>query len=233
MKKHLLFADRFFRWPNYPIGEESAVTSPGPPDCPDLPSSSISAEELVGAIGLKAGNPNPVGHIKPLKNFSGLRIDAPQITLITVPGGVPELSVDPGNAGDEAVGLDGAKNGTGFGIDLVDLSLAILTDPERPFSPGESRVAAASRSRYRSEDTAGLRIYLLDAILGQLKQVLAIKGSASVRRDFDRAQRLSARRIENVQLVSGCEPDVLAVKRHSMHAVDSWKWTILADDFGC
>jgi hypothetical protein len=138
MKKHLLFANRLFRWPNYPIGEESGSRSPGPPDCPDLPGSSISAEELVGAIGLEAGNPNPLGHIEPLKNFSGLGIDAPQVALITVPGGVPELTVDPGNSSDKAVGLDGAKNGTGFRIDLMDLSLAVLTDPERPFSPGES-----------------------------------------------------------------------------------------------
>jgi hypothetical protein len=233
MKKHLLLANRFLRWPNYPIGEESAVTSPGSPDCPDLPGSAISAEKLVGAIGLKAGNPNPVGHIEPLKDFSGLRIDAPQITLITVPGGVPELTVDPGNSGDEAVGLDGAKNGSGFGIDLMDLSIAILAHPKCPFGPGESGVSAGAGSRDSGEDTAGLRIYLLDAILGQLKQVLAIKGSASVRCDIDRAQLLSARRIERVQLVSGREPDVLAVKRHSMHAVDSWKWTILADNFGC
>jgi hypothetical protein len=233
MKKRLLFANRFFRWPNYPIGEESGSRSPGPPDCPDLPGSSISAEELVGAIGLKAGNPNSVGHFEPLKNFSGLRLDPPQVALVTVPGGVPELSIDPGNSGDEAVGLDGAKNGTGFGIDLMDLSLAILTDPECPFGPGESRVATAPGSGYRSEDTAGFRIYLLDAILGELKQMLAIKGSSGVRRDFDRAQLLSARRIESVQLVSGREPDVLAVIRNSTDAVDPRKWTILPNNFGC
>ena len=129
-----------------------------------------------------------MGHIEPLKNFSGLRIDSPQVALVTFPGGVPELSLDPGNARDEAVGLDGAKNGSCFGIDLMDLSLAKLTDPESSFGPGESRVTTAPGSGYRSEDTAGLRIYLLDTILGQLKQVLAIKGSSGVRRDFDRAQ---------------------------------------------
>ena len=48
---------------------------------------------------------------------------------------MPELSVDPGYPGDEAVGLDGAKNGPGVGIDLMDLPLPILPDPERPFSP--------------------------------------------------------------------------------------------------
>ena len=127
-------------------------------------------------------------HIEPLKNFSGLRIDSPQIALFTVPGGVPELSVDPSNSGDEAVGLDGAKNRAGVGIDLMDLSLAILADPECPFGPGESRVATAPRRGNRSEDMAGLRIDLLDAILGELKQMLAIKSSSRVRRDIDRAQ---------------------------------------------
>jgi hypothetical protein len=217
----------------YPIRETLRSTSPGAPDYSYLPGSGVSAKELVGAIGFKAGNPNPVGHIEPLENFSGLRIDSPQVALVTVPGGVPEFSVDPGNPGNKTVGLDSAKNGTGFGIDLMDLSLAILTDPECPFGPGESRVATAPRGRYRCNDTAGLRIYLLDAILGELKQMLAIEGSASVRRDFDHAQLLSARRIKSVQLVSGREPDVLAVIRHSAHAVDPWKWTILPNDFGC
>jgi len=145
---------------------------------------------------------------------------------------MPELSVDPGNSGDEAVGLDSAKNSTCFGIDLMDLSLPILAHPECPFGPGESRVATAPRSGYRSEDTARLGIYLLDAILGQLKQVLAIKGSSGVSGDIDRAQLLSARGIESVQLVSRREPDILAVIGNSMHAVDPWKWTILVDDLG-
>jgi hypothetical protein len=33
-----------------------------------------------------------------------------KIALVTFPGAMPELSVDPGDSGDEAVGLDGAKN---------------------------------------------------------------------------------------------------------------------------
>jgi hypothetical protein len=174
-----------------------------------------------------------VGHIEPLQNFSGLRIDSPQVALATVPGGVPEVSVDPGNSGDEAVGLDGAKNRPSVGIDLIDLSLAILAHPERPFGPSESRVTAAPWSGYRRQNLAGLGIYLLDAILGYLIQVLAIKGRACVRCYVDRAQWLSTRWIESVQFVSGREPDVLAVIRNSTHAVDPWKWTVLADDFGC
>jgi hypothetical protein len=90
---------------------------------------------LIGAVGLKTRNPDTVGHIELLKNFSGPRIDSPQIALVTVPGGVPEISVDPGYSGDEAVGLDGAENGSGVGIDLMDLSIAILAHPKRTFGP--------------------------------------------------------------------------------------------------
>src|SRR5713101_7592969 len=52
--------------------------------------------------------------------------DSPQIALVTFPGAVPELSVDPGDAGDEAVGLDRAKNRPCLGIDLMDLPVPIL-----------------------------------------------------------------------------------------------------------
>jgi hypothetical protein len=47
---------------------------------------------------------------KPFQDLSRSRIDAPQIALVTFPGAVPELPVDPGDPGDEAVGLDRAKN---------------------------------------------------------------------------------------------------------------------------
>ena len=53
-----------------------------------------------------------------------------------------------------------------------------------------------------------------------------------MRGDIDRAQRLPARGIEGVQLVSGGKPDVLAVVRDPMHAVDTRKGSILTDDLG-
>ena len=91
----------------------------------------------------------------------------------------------------------------------MDLPVPILPHPERPFGPGEPRVAAAAGRRDRGEHAAGLRIDLLDAILGDLKQVLAVEGRSGMRGDIDRAQRLAARRIEGVQLVAGGKPDVL------------------------
>src|SRR5262249_28958779 len=143
----------------------------------------------------------------------------------------PELSVDPGDPGDEAVGLDGAKNRPCLGIDLMDFPVLILPHPERPFGPREPRVTAAAGPRDRGEQTAGLRIDLLDATLGDLKQVLAVEGCSCMRGDINRAQRLPARRIEGVQLVSGSKPDLLTVIRDPMHAVDTWKGSILTDDF--
>ena len=86
-------------------------------------------------------------HVELLQNLARFGIDAPHIALVAFPGGVPQLAVDPGHAGDEAVGLDGAQDCPGLGVDLVDLALAVLPDPERPFGPGEPGIAAAAGCR--------------------------------------------------------------------------------------
>ena len=142
---------------------------------------------MIAAIGLEPRHAHPGRHLELLEDLSGLRIDSPKIALVTFPGAVPELSVDPGDSGDEAVGLDGAENRPCCGIDLMDLPVPILPDPERPFGPREPRVTAAAGRRDRGEHTAGLRIDLLDAILGELKQVLAVERRACMRGDIDRA----------------------------------------------
>src|SRR5437870_295336 len=206
--------------------------SHGPADCSHLPAPSSSAEELIAAIGLEPRNAHSGRHLEPLQDLSRSGIDSPQIALVTFPGGVPELSVDPGDPGDEAVGLDRAKNRPGLGIDLMDLPVPVLPHPERPFGPREPRVTAAAWRRDRGEHTAALRIDLLDAILGELEQVPAVEGRSRMRGDIDRAQRLSARRIEGDQLVSRREPDVLTVKRNPMHVVDTRKGSVLTDDLG-
>src|SRR5262249_37077846 len=117
--------------------------APGPPDGSQLPACSTSAEEPIGAIGLEPPDANSARHLYFLQHLSRLRIDAPYIALVAFPGAMPELSIDPGDAGHEAVGLDRAQNRSGLGIDLMDLPLAILPDPESPFGPREPRVAAA------------------------------------------------------------------------------------------
>jgi hypothetical protein len=55
----------------------------------------------------------------PLENLSRPRVDAPQFALVTFPGAVPELSIDPGNAGDEAVGLAGLLRRRGQALDTT------------------------------------------------------------------------------------------------------------------
>jgi hypothetical protein len=92
----------------------------------------------------------------------------------------------------------------------MDLPLPILAYPERAFRPREPRVAAAAGRGDRGQYPAALRIDLLDAILGDLKEVPAVKGRSRVRGDVDRAQRLPARRVQGVQLVSGRKPNLLA-----------------------
>jgi len=187
---------------------------------------------MIAAIGLEPRNAHSGRHIEPLHDLSRPGIDPPQIALVTFPGAVPELSVDPRDPGDEAVGLDRAQNRPCLGIDLMDLPVAIMTHPECPFGPREPRVTAAAGRRDRGHDTAGLRIDLLDAILGKLKQVLAVEGRSCMGGEIDRAQRLPTRRIEGVQLVSGSKPDMLAVIRNAVHAVGTRKGSILADDLG-
>jgi len=144
---------------------------------------------------------------------------------------MPELTVDPGDPGDEAVGLYGAKYRSRPGIDLVDLPVPMLPDPQRPFGPGEPGATAAGR-RDRGDHMASLRIDLLDAIPGELKEVLPIKSSSCIRSDVDRAHDFPAYGIEGLQRVSATKPDVLTVIRDSMHVLDTRKRPVLTDDLG-
>src|SRR5260370_299953 len=184
----------------------------------------------IGTAGVQPSSAPAERHLEPLQNFSRFGIDVPQLALVIFPSTVPELAVDPGNSSDEAVGLDGAKYSSCLGVELKDLALAMSPHPERPFGPCEPR-ATAARRRDRGEHTAGVRIDLLDAILGELKQMLAVEGRSRMRGNIDRAQYLPARGIERVDFVSGRKPDMLTVKRNPTHAVDPRKGSILTNDF--
>src|SRR5262245_47404321 len=80
--------------------------APGPADGSHLPAPSSSAEELLAASGLEPRNFHSGWHLEPLQDLSRARIDSPHIALVIFPGGMPELALDPGDPGDEAVGLD-------------------------------------------------------------------------------------------------------------------------------
>src|SRR5262245_5114549 len=176
--------------------------SPGSADCSHLPAASPSAVEAIATIGLEPRYPHSRRHLEPLQDLSRSRVDSPHITLVAFPSAVPELAVDPGDAGNDAVGFDGAKNSSRFRIDLMDPAASVLPHPERPFGPRESRVAAAARCRDRREHATCLWINLLDAILCDLEQVLAVEGGSRMRGDVDRAHHLSSLRIEGIELVA-------------------------------
>jgi hypothetical protein len=202
------------------------------PDGAYLPALSASAEELFATIGLESRDVYSGRHLPPLQDFSCSWIDSPQLALVAFRGAVPELAVDPGDAGDEAVGLDRAKNPPRLRIDLMDLAIPVLPHPERPFGPCQARVAAAAGRRDRSEHAARRRIDLLNAVLGELKQVPAVEGRSCMCGHVDRAQQLPGCRIEGLQCVSGSQPDVPAVICDAVHVVDPGERSVLTDDLG-
>ena len=114
----------------------------------------------------------------------------------------------------------------------MNLPVPIVSYPECPFGPREPRVAAAAGSRNRGEYTAGVRIDLLDTILGDLIEVPSVEGRSSMRGDINRPQRFAARRIEGGQLASGRKPDLLTVIGDSMHMIDTRKGSIFTENFG-
>src|SRR5215510_9361058 len=202
------------------------------PDGSHLPALSSSTEEPIAAVGFEPGYFDSRRHLDPLQDLSCSRIDSSQLALVTLPCGVPQLSVDPRDSGDEAVGLDRAENGSCVGIDLIDLPFSIVPDPERAFCPREPRVTAAAGRWDRREDAAGLRIDLLDAIFGELIEVGAVPRRACMRGDIDGAHRPPARRVQCIQRVTGSEPHVLTVKGDAMYLVNTWKGAVLTDDIG-
>ena len=107
----------------------------------------------------------------------------------------------------------------------------LITAAARALAAGDP-LGALNRVALRDDAPALALRGIAMAQLGDLKQVLAIEGRSRMRGDINRAQRLPARRIEGVQLVSGGKPNMLTVIRDAMHVVDTRKGSILTDDFG-
>src|SRR5215475_710352 len=148
------------------------LTLPRPPDSSHFPAAPAAAEERVAAVGLEARHRYAGRHVDLLQNLAALRIDSAQFTFVGFPRAVPKFAIDPGDAGDETVRLDGAKDRAGLRIDLMDRAFAMLPDPEAPFGPCHSGGAAVRRWD-GSDHMAGRRIDLL--IAGNLVQVSAIE----------------------------------------------------------
>src|SRR6185312_10774405 len=166
-------------------GNESGSRALGTADDPQLAAAAAAAEEVVTAVRLEARHADARRHLDLLQDFTALRVDLPQLTLVAFPRRVPELAVRPRDARDESIGLDGAQNRPGRRIDLMDLAGAILSDPERPFGPCQPRVAARAGRRNGGQYSAGLRVDFLDAALGDLKEVAAVKGRSRMCGDID------------------------------------------------
>jgi hypothetical protein len=69
----------------------------------------------------------------------------------------------------------------------VDLAIAVLSNPERPLGPSEARVAAVAGRWDGSDDLARAWVDLLNAVVGELPQELAVEGGAGVGGDGELA----------------------------------------------
>src|SRR5690606_42163116 len=96
---------------------------------PPLARHAAAAQKSISAAAFAARDPRPGRHLDLLFYCAGLRIDAPQVALISFPRTVPQLAVQPGHAGYETIGLDRAQHLACLRIHLVNLPLAVLTDP--------------------------------------------------------------------------------------------------------
>ena len=67
----------------------------------------------------------------------------------------------------------------------MDLAFAILTYPKRAFGPSESRVTSITGRGDRGEHASCVRVDLVNAIVGDLKQMLAIESRSRVSRDIN------------------------------------------------
>lgn len=76
-----------------------------------LPNVPASAEELIATIGLDSRHACSRRHIETFESVSRLRINPPQFGCATFPSAVPELAVDPGDAGDDLMGVTGRTYG--------------------------------------------------------------------------------------------------------------------------
>lgn len=124
---------------------DAVLSALRPSHGPNFPAVATAAKEPTIAIGFQPRHDDAFGHIDPFQYFAALRIDAAQVALVAFPGAVPKFAIDPGDASDKALGFYGTQDDTGFRVDLMNLAIAILADPERAFRPGEAGVATAAR----------------------------------------------------------------------------------------
>ena len=125
----------------------------------------------------------------------------------------------------------GGEHGVGR-VDLVDLAVEVLPDPQAALGPGEARVAAVAGRRDRRHHRAGGRIDLVDARGGDLVQVRAVEGGAGIAGAIERARGLAAGGVEGDELRTGGGPHALAVVADAVDALGAVEGAVLANDLG-
>src|SRR3954469_2043434 len=88
----------------------SAARSLRTPDGAHLAAGAAAAIQRLAAIGLHAGDAGARGHVELIEHLARCGIDAPDVADIVLQGAVPELAIDPGDAGDEARAGDAAQD---------------------------------------------------------------------------------------------------------------------------
>ena len=104
----------------------------------DLAATSSAAKESIAAVGLESRHADSGRHLDVLENLSRSGIDTPELALVIFPGAVPQIAIGPRHSRDEAVRLDRTQDRPGLRVDLVNLPVAILSDPQRAFAPGQT-----------------------------------------------------------------------------------------------
>src|SRR6185437_8655285 len=133
------------------MAAEHASAALGTAHDSELPAAAATTKKLIGAVRLESRHAGARGHLQSLEHLARARIQPAQLALVTLPSGVPQLAIDPGDASDKAIGLDSPEHRPGLRIDLMDLAGPILPDPQSSLGPRQSRVTAAAGRRNRSE----------------------------------------------------------------------------------
>ena len=144
---------------------------------------------------------------------------------------MPQLAVDPGHAGHEAVRFDRAQDRARIGIDLVDLAAGVIADPQRPLGPGQPGRVPFDGRRQCLQHLTGRGVNLPDASARELPQVTAVEGRPGVGGNVNRAHDGAAVGVEGVQAIAGSNPHLPAVEGHPRDVRDAGQWSIFAQDF--
>src|SRR5690554_2662908 len=97
---------------------------------------------------------------------------------------MPQLPVGPCDTCYVAIALKGTKNRATGGIHLINFAVLVRPYPQRAFGPCQAGYLIRRR-RNTVDYSTGSRINFLDAIVRDLKQMLAVESGSCVRYNVD------------------------------------------------